>query len=110
MANYTSDNSAHIGTVVFLDGVEQLDCIEADTDNGYVVSAKRNDDGNPFPYGDGAATEKRFGVVTAYPSTPRLSPDGISNICDQCGDEWRPGQGPDCGPCRDAWAQMDAKG
>jgi hypothetical protein len=71
--NYTADNPAHMGTTVFIDGVEVYDCVEADTSEGYVVYAKRDKnrcfyaDGNHFVLGC------CFGVVTA--KTPKATTD-----------------------------------
>jgi len=40
---------------------------------------------------------------TAYPVSPRLSPDGRSYLCDTCGREWHQMNGTSgCVPCRDA--------
>lgn len=110
MPHYTSENTAHIGTIVFLDGEEIRDAVECHTDEGWVKWFARNESGHFYADEDGNATTKcEYGVVTAYPAITRLSPDGKRNICDQCGREWRLGQGPDCKPCRDAWARIDAQ-
>jgi hypothetical protein len=45
MGFYTSDNPAHLGTVVFLDGVKISDVIECHTDKGWLVRYKRNPEG-----------------------------------------------------------------
>ena len=42
-----------------------------------------------------------------YPVQPRLSPDGRYWICDECGREWKLGQGSNCQPCLQALEQME---
>lgn len=64
MVHYTSDNPEHIGTVVFLDGVEIKDASECDTEKGWVVRATLDDDGKMFCVGEHVAEEKVYGVVT----------------------------------------------
>jgi hypothetical protein len=64
MTHYTSNNPAHIGTVVFLDGVEIQDVMECDTSDGWVLRMKLNDDGKIYEIDGNLATEKLFGIVT----------------------------------------------
>lgn len=46
MAHYTSAKQSHIGTRVFLDGVEVKDVTEANTDQGWFRRAVRGASGN----------------------------------------------------------------
>ena len=64
MPHYTASNPLHIGTTVFLDGIQIRDVTECDTDEGWVVKAKRNDEGRLYAVGDDLAVEKLFGTVT----------------------------------------------
>ena len=41
-----------------------------------------------------------------YPSVPRLSPDGLRCVCDQCGREWDMGADPGCAECAAAWERV----
>ena len=41
-----------------------------------------------------------------YPSVPRLSPDGLRCVCDQCGREWDTGADPGCAECAAAWERV----
>jgi len=63
---YTAENTLEVGRKVtaYLDGVEQHDCSEADTDDGYVICALRNEAGQIYTVdGKTVATETRRGVV-----------------------------------------------
>jgi hypothetical protein len=53
-------------------------------------------------------TLERQNIDTKFPSTPRLQPDGRGWICDQCNQEWMPGEAPKCEPCAAAWRAIDA--
>lgn len=50
---------------VFLDGIPQERVVEADTNGGWLVRCKLNDDGLIFAEGEEIATEKVFGTVSA---------------------------------------------
>ena len=67
MGLFTVDNTVKAGKLftIYLDGVEQRYVIEADTDEGYVIVAKRDADGKPMRDGDGLATERLTGNVTS---------------------------------------------
>ncbi|MFQ6756708.1 hypothetical protein V6Z72_20390 [Cereibacter sphaeroides] len=66
MAHYEAKDCWKRGITVdvWLDGVEQSDVLEADTDAGYIVRAKLNEAGKPYLIGDEVATERVTGVVT----------------------------------------------
>jgi len=70
MAYYTSKNPAHIGTIVTLNGCEQRDVVEADTDGvrGYVVRALKDSNGKLVLDGDDVVLEKVWGKVEAFPA------------------------------------------
>ena len=67
MGLFTVDNTIKAGKLyaIYLDGVEQRYVIEADTDEGYVIRAKRDTDGNTMRDGDKWATERLTGNVIA---------------------------------------------
>ena len=71
MTHYTADNPDHIGTIVTLNGCEQRDVVEADTDGvrGYVVRALRDRNGDLFVDARGKVQfEKVWGKVEAFPA------------------------------------------
>ena len=47
-------------------------------------------------------------IERRYPSVPRLAPEGRTYICDQCDQEWRPGEGPICIECAVAWVEIES--
>ncbi len=53
-----------MNAIAFVNGVEAANCIEADTDAGYVICAKLDEAGRLFADGDDVATERLEGVVT----------------------------------------------
>lgn len=63
---YTVQNTVELGICadVWLNGELVKDVIEADTDEGYILRAKRNEAGDIFIDGDEYATERLEGVVT----------------------------------------------
>ena len=67
MGLFTADNTIKIGRrfAIYLDGVEQRDVIQADTDEGYVIRSKCTADGKPMRDGEKWATERLTGNVTA---------------------------------------------
>ena len=69
MTLYNVENTVAVGqsVTVYLDGVEQKNCFEADTENGYVLKARLNDAGEIFVDGFEVATERLEGVVTVVP-------------------------------------------
>ncbi|WYK06241.1 hypothetical protein DWF04_021480 [Cereibacter sphaeroides f. sp. denitrificans] len=75
MAHYEAKDcwDRGINVDVWLDGVEQSDVLEADTDAGYIVRAKLNETGKPYLIGDEVATERVTGVVTVR-ERPRPAP------------------------------------
>lgn len=75
MPRYTVENTIMAATpmnaTVLLDGVEMRECIEADTDAGYIIRARRDEAGLLVLDGEELATERLEGVVTVNlaPST-----------------------------------------
>ncbi|WPY93159.1 hypothetical protein T8T21_08460 [Limimaricola variabilis] len=69
MTHYTANNSDHLGTRVFLDGVEVEDVYECDDAEGWLVRARRNSDGKLMadPLTCEALTDLLYGVVTVIP-------------------------------------------
>lgn len=63
---YTLTNTNDIGRLVnvFLNGVRQKYCIEADADEGYIIAYQLDERGNIKLNGDEALTERFEGVVT----------------------------------------------
>lgn len=45
MTHYTAHNPDHLGTRVFLDGVEVLDVVECDDAEGWILRVCRNENG-----------------------------------------------------------------
>lgn len=72
MPLYTVENTIKaippMNASVFLDGAEVKNCIEADTDAGYVIRAKLDASGHIFADGDEIATERLVGIVTVTTS------------------------------------------
>lgn len=63
---YTVQNTSDIGRhiIVFLNGVEQKDCVECDTEQGYVIKVKKDEKGGFVIENDEIALELLEGVVT----------------------------------------------
>ena len=61
--NYNLENTTEIGckSQVVLDGVVQQYCVEADTDENYVVRYARHEDGNFVISGEEIQLERVFG-------------------------------------------------
>ena len=64
MPHYTSDNPAHIGTIVYLGGSLTINVFECDTDEGWLVMGKLDGNGDLFAINDVVQTEKIYGQVT----------------------------------------------
>ena len=64
--NWNLENTTNIGVNVsiLLDGIVQKHCVEADTDEGFVVRYQMLDDGHFAINGDDLVTEKVTGVVS----------------------------------------------
>lgn len=62
MAKYTYENAP--GAIVYLNGVETDNVMEADDEVGYIIVAKFDDDGYLCVVDDEIATERLEGVVT----------------------------------------------
>jgi hypothetical protein len=64
MPRYSSENPAHIGTLVFLDAKPHEDVTECDTDEGWLVQAKRDASGDLVVVNGFVQEEKLFGLVS----------------------------------------------
>jgi hypothetical protein len=61
--HYTAKNCARWKTRVTLDGVPQLDCLEAHTVEGWIICICRDEDGTILRYGDEIMVETVSGTV-----------------------------------------------
>lgn len=66
-AHLTVENTVEAGlrVLIFLDGEEVEDCVEAHTEEGWLIRAKKNAAGNIYVENDEIVTERLTGVVTA---------------------------------------------